>query len=243
MSLWSAFLDLLFPPRCAFCGALLDGEKGGVCAACEAALPWAEEGLACRALDFGPCAVAFCYEDMVRAGVHGLKFHGRQASAAVFARYMAQTAAEHLAGTFDAVTFVPVSARRLKQRGYDQSRLLAEGMAALWDTKAEAVLEKVRDNPAQSGLSDAGARRDNVRGVYRIREGAQVAGKRFLLVDDVLTTGSTLSECAATLTAAGAAGVVSCALATPGARENSGTLDEKTINRAKTAGKWSKNRM
>ena len=109
--------------------------------------------------------------------------------------------------------------------------------------QAEAVLEKVRDNPAQSGLSGAGARRDNVRGVYRIREGAQVAGKRFLLVDDVLTTGSTLSECAATLLAAGAAGVVSCALATPGARENSGTLDEKTINKAKTAGKWSKNRM
>ncbi len=243
MSLWEKLLNLLFPPKCAFCGALLqDGEKG-VCAACEKALPYVEEGQILRALSFGPCAVTFYYEDMVRQGIHGLKFHGRRASAAVFARYMAQTAAEHLAGTFDAVTFVPVSARRLKQRGYDQSRLLAEGMAALWDTKAEAVLEKVRDNPAQSGLSDAGARRDNVRGVYRIREGAQVAGKRFLLVDDVLTTGSTLSECAATLLAAGAASVVSCALATPGARENSGTLDEKTINKAKTAGKWSKNRM
>ena len=241
MSLWGKLLDLLFPPRCAFCGALLDGEDG-VCPACEAALRGLE-GPGLRALDFGPCAAAFYYEGMVRQGIHGLKFQGRRQSAAVFARYMAEIAAEHFSGQFDAVTFVPVSEQRLRQRGYDQSRLLSEAMAALWDTQAEAVLEKVRDNPAQSGLSGAGARRDNVRGVYRIREGAQVAGKRFLLVDDVLTTGSTLSECAATLLAAGAAGVVSCALATPGARENSGTLDEKTINKAKTAGKWSKNRM
>ena len=117
MSLWEKLLNLLFPPKCAFCGALLqDGEKG-VCAACEKALPYVEEGQILRALSFGPCAVTFYYEDMVRQGIHGLKFHGRRASAAVFARYMAQTAAEHLAGTFDAVTFVPVSDRRLKQRG------------------------------------------------------------------------------------------------------------------------------
>ena len=215
MSLWSKFLDLLFPPRCAFCGALLDGEKGGVCAACEAALPWAEEGLACRALDFGQCAVAFCYEDMVRAGVHGLKFHGRRTAAVVFARYMAQAAAEHLSGQFDAVTFVPVSKQRLKRRGYDQSRLLAEAMASIWGVTAEAALEKVRDNPAQSGLLDAAARRENVQGAYRVRAGVSVAGRRFLLVDDVVTTGSTMSACAAALLAAGAAGVVGCALAAP----------------------------
>ena len=85
MSLWSKFLDLLFPPRCAFCGGLLDGEAGGVCAGCEKALPYVEEGQSLRALDFGPCAAAFYYEGMVRQGVHGLKFQGRRQSAAVFA--------------------------------------------------------------------------------------------------------------------------------------------------------------
>ena len=226
MSLWGMFLDLLFPPRCAFCGKLLDGEAGGVCAGCEKALPYVEEGLVCRALDFGPCAVTFYYQDMVRAGVHGLKFHGRRQTAAVFARYMAQTAAEHLSGQFDAVTFVPVSEKRLKQRGYDQSRLLSQAMAALWGTRAEAVLEKTRDNPAQSGLTDAAARRENVRNAYRVRDGAAVAGRRFLLVDDVLTTGSTMTACAAALLAAGAAGVVGCALATPGAEKPSGEAAE-----------------
>ena len=122
MSLWSKFLDLLFPPRCAFCGGLLDGEAGGVCAGCEKALPYVEEGQSLRALDFGPCAAAFYYEGMVRQGIHGLKFQGRRQSAAVFARYMAETAAEHFSGQFDAVTFVPVSEKRLKQRGYDRRR-------------------------------------------------------------------------------------------------------------------------
>ena len=214
MSLWSTFLDLLFPPRCAFCGALLDGEAGGVCAACEKALQNLE-GPGLRALDFGQCAAAFLYEGVVRDGVHGLKFQGRRQSAAVFARYMAEAAAEHLAGQFDAVTFVPVSEKRLKQRGYDQSRLLAEAMAKIWGVTAEAVLEKVRDNPAQSGLADARARRENVRGAYRVKAGAAVAGRRFLLVDDVVTTGSTMAACAAALLGAGAAGVVGCALAAP----------------------------
>ena len=214
MSLWGKLLDLLFPPRCAFCGALLDGEDG-VCPACEAALRGLEGPGLC-ALDFGPCAAAFRYEGVVRQGVHGLKFRGRRQSAAVFARYMAQAAAEQLAGAFDAVTFVPVSEQRLRQRGYDQSRLLSEAMAALWDTQAEAVLEKIRDNPAQSGLSSAEERRENVRGAYRVKAGARVAGRRFLLVDDVVTTGSTMGACAAALRSAGAAGVAGCALASPG---------------------------
>ena len=224
MSLWSKFLDLLFPPRCAFCGALLDGENG-VCPACEAALRGLE-GPGLRALDFGPCAAAFYYEGMVRQGVHGLKFQGRRQSAAVFARYMAETAAEHFSGQFDAVTFVPVSEKRRKQRGYDQARLLSEAMAALWGVEAEAVLEKIRDNPAQSGLADARARRENVRDAYRVKPGAAVKGRRFLLVDDVVTTGSTMSACAAALRSAGAAGVAGCALASTGAGRTAGGTAE-----------------
>ena len=224
MSLWGKFLDLLFPPKCAFCAALLQDGERDVCAACESALPYVEEGLVLRAYPFGSCAVTFYYEGAVRQGIHGLKFHGRRASAAVFARYMAQTAAEHLGGAFDAVTFVPVSEQRLRRRGYDQSRLLSEAMAALWGARAEAVLEKTRDNPAQSGMKDAEARRRNVRDIYRVWDAAQVRGRRFLLVDDVVTTGSTLGACADALRSAGAAGVVCCALATPreGERGDSG---------------------
>lgn len=208
------FLDLLFPPKCAFCGRLLDGEPSGICRRCEKELPYAEGADALRTGAFGRCAAAFYYEGAVKEGIHSLKFGGRSSAARAFAPYLAAAAAEHFAGEFDAVTYVPVSARRLRQRGYDQSRLLAEAAAALWQAPAERTLEKTRDNPAQSTLS-AEERRANVENAYAPAEGADIAGRRFLLIDDVLTTGSTLAACADTLRRAGAAGVVCAALATP----------------------------
>ena len=69
-------------------------------------------------------------------------------------------------------------------------------------------MEKIRDNPAQSGMTDAAARRANVEGVYRAAEPESIQGRRILLVDDICTTGSTLSACAGTLKAAGAARVL-----------------------------------
>ena len=83
------------------------------------------------------------------------------------------------------------------------------------------LLEKIRDNPAQSGLRDAAARWENVRDVYRAVEPGDVEGRRILLVDDICTTGATLCQCAAVLRRAGAAEVV-CAAA---ARTPSGQSD------------------
>ena len=207
------FLDLLFPPKCALCGRLLDGEEGGICGGCRQQLPFTTGADSLRAGAFGRCAVAFRYEGAVKDGIHALKFGGRPAAARAFAPYLA-AAAERFVGEFDAVTYVPVSRERLRQRGYDQSRLLAEAAAALLQAPAERTLEKLRDNPAQSTLS-ARERQVNVAGVYAPAPGAAIAGRRFLLIDDVLTTGSTLSACTDTLRQAGAASVVCAALAAP----------------------------
>lgn len=207
-------LDLLFPPKCAFCGNLLEDE-GGICAKCAGALPFTDDAHALRKGSFGQCAVTFWYEDMVRQGIHGLKFGGRRATAQVFAGYMVQTVAEQLGGQFDLITYVPVSPKRLRQRGYDQSRLLVENMAKSWDTCAVPTLEKVRENTVQSSLHRAEERQANVLGAYRVINPNTVAGQRILLVDDVLTTGSTMSACRDTLLLAGAACVVCAALATP----------------------------
>ena len=214
----SVLLDLLFPPRCAFCGRLV--EEGDVCAACAEALPFREGAASVQVIGEGryPCALAFYYEGPVRDGVRALKFGKKSWRARAFARYIAQAAAEELSGGFDAVSFVPVSLRRNFERGFDQARLLAEEAANIWGVKAEAVLRKDRHTRAQSSLQDAALRKTNVKGAYRVPHPERVRGRRFLLIDDVCTTGSTLSAAADALLEAGAAGVV-CAVLAGGSRK------------------------
>ena len=214
----SVLLDLLFPPKCAFCGRLV--EEGDVCAACAEALPFREGTASVQVIGEGryPCALAFYYEGPVRDGVRALKFGKKSWRARAFARYIAQAAAEELSGGFDAVSFVPVSLRRNFERGFDQARLLAEEAANIWGVKAEAVLRKGRHTRAQSSLQDAALRKANVKGAYRVPHPERVRGRRFLLIDDVCTTGSTLSAAADALLEAGAAGVV-CAVLAGGSRK------------------------
>ena len=215
MSIKETLLDLLFPPKCTFCKSVLKSGEKDVCGKCKKDLPFIPDARVIHKGDYGRCAVTFYYEDMVKTGVHGLKFGGRRHCAAHFAAHMAQTVAEHLSGEFDAVTFVPVSPRRLRQRGYDQSALLAEEMAKIWGVEVLPALKKIRHTKAQSTIAAPEERRANVLGAYAPLPDADIAGKRFLLVDDVLTTGSTMSACASVLRRAGAASVVCAALAAP----------------------------
>lgn len=213
MSLSGSLLDLLFPPRCAFCGGLLDCSGEGVCPDCSRDLPFVEEGRVLRDAGDFPCAVSLYYDGMVKEGVRALKFQKKAWRAEVFGRLIAQTAAEHLAGRFDAVTFVPVSWRRNFTRGFDQGRLLAHWAAASWGMEEERTLRKIRHNQPQSSLEDPELRRKNVKNAYAVPDPARVVGRRFLLIDDVSTTGSTLSACGEALVRAGAASVVCAALA------------------------------
>ena len=106
------------------------------------------------------------YEGAVREALLRLKFRGGSALAEPFGELLARCAAERFGGEFDTVTWVPVSQKRLEARGYDQSRLLAEAVCRHWDTRPVQLLNKVQDNPAQSGLQGEAARRANVLGVY-----------------------------------------------------------------------------
>ena len=210
--------DLFFPPRCAFCGALLPIGAGRVCPDCENNLPYIEPGKILRKVGNHTCAVTFYYDDMVRSGIRALKFRGRRARAKVFASYMVQTTAEELGGEFDAVTYVPISAQRRFRRGFDQTQLLAQHIAAQWGIRPEKTLRKIRNNPPQSGIRTLRERRENVKDVYAVRNDAAIAGRRFLLIDDITTSGSTMIVCADLLLAHGAASVV-CAAFAGGHRE------------------------
>ena len=210
MSLKAKLLDLFFPPRCPFCGKVTKGHM--VCPACRKTLPWTEGQETRRELSSDVvCAAPLWYEDAARSGILRYKFQGGVAAADVLGELVARCAAEEFSGEFDTVTWVPVGPKRLKKRGYDQTRLLAEAACRLWETEAVQLLRKPLDNPAQSELKDAAARRANVLGVYEALPGAE--GKHILLMDDVVTSGATLLECARTLKEAGAASVRCVALA------------------------------
>lgn len=204
-------LDLLFPPKCVFCGKLT--KQGNVCPACEKKLTALEQPKN-RTLPGGLlCVSALPYEDIVRQSILRFKFEGRDFYAAVYGEIMARTAALELADRFDLVTWVPVSKKRKRERGYDQAELLAKEVCRLWGAEPVQTLEKMRDNPAQSGLTCAEQRRANVLGVYETINREQLTGKRVLLVDDILTTGSTVSEAARVLRFAGALDVMVLTLA------------------------------
>ena len=131
-----------------------------------------------------------------------------------FTGFYAEKMAEHISKSFsnihfDAITSVPISAKRCKLRGYNQSELLARAAAKQLNLPYCEYLIKTVDNKEQHKLNEK-QRQKNVAGVYKpIREG-QIVGKSILLIDDIVTTGATLRECASVLLQSGA-GNISCA--------------------------------
>ena len=120
---------------------------------------------------------------------------------------------DHLDGRWDLITWVPLADQRRRERGYDQAFLLASAAALELGEVAVETLRKGRNTEAQSGLDDDAARRANVLGAYTAVDAELVEGKRVLLIDDVITTGATISECARILRTVGAREVVCATLA------------------------------
>lgn len=204
-----SLLSFFFPRRCPFCGRITGKEL--LCDSCADTLSRCDKVR--QGADFGRCAAPLYYEGSIRQAILDFKFNGKLGGISCFGRMMAQTAAEVYSGEFDAITWVPVSKKRLKKRGFDQARYLAASMCVDWHVAPLETLRKVSDNPPQSGIDDPAQRRVNVLGVYEAVHPEQFAGKRLLLVDDICTTGATLSECARVLKASGAADVVCLTLA------------------------------
>lgn len=213
--LWSAALDLLFPPACVGCGQ----EGAYLCEACRASLPVTEPP-ACprcaRPLDAheacGPCSThplrihgivaAFRMDGVARDMVHRLKYDNLR----VLAPQMASLMVEHcgqIASLADVVVPVPLHAKRERSRGYNQALLLARGVSAGLGLPLEThCLRRLKDTPAQARLDHIETRRVNISSAFQADDA--LAGKRVLLVDDVCTTGATLEACALALADVGA---------------------------------------
>ena len=180
----------------------------------EGALPWLTDGEAELTGEFfSLCAAPLRYQNKVRDSVRRYKFKGRRGYYKLYGRLVAQCIHDHLAGRYDLITWVPLSPQRKKERGYDQAFLLASAAALELGEVAVETLRKDRNTEAQSGLTEEAQRRANVLGAYSPVDPSLVEGKRVLIIDDVVTTGSTLSECARTLRTMGASDVVCAALA------------------------------
>ena len=204
--------EVLFPSKCVFCRKLLKSGEVDFCESCGKTLPFTGlQPIKVSGLEetFAP----LYYRDAVCDSVRRFKFRNLSGYATCFGKLMAETVREKLSGRYDLISWVPVSDIRKAERGYDQSMLLAMAMAnELGDVPVE-TLKKTIDVPAQSGIDNYAKRRANVLGVYETVDSDLISGRRILLVDDVLTSGSTLSECATELKAEGASEVVGITLA------------------------------
>ena len=207
--LFSLFLNLLFPRRCLFCRKDLPHDaEAPLCAACAVRYPAFPPRTA--GIPVGTCRYVLDYRAEARRAILAFKFHNMPQYAAAFGRMLSPAVADP--DRIDCITWAPVSAARLTKRGYDQSRLLAEAVGRELDIPVRPMLRKTRHTRQQARLS-RDRRRDNVRGAYTVIRGAVEPGCRVVLIDDIVTTGSTLSACCQALYEGGAGEVYCAALA------------------------------
>lgn len=203
MKLFHALGQLLFPPKCLLCRSILSSDELDLCHHCRIDAP--ECPISRKKLPFiDSWAAVWYYEDQIRISLLRYKFYGARSYAQGYGRLLAMKLQREHPDGFDLLTWVPISSMRKLRRGYDQVELLAAAVGNELGLKPVRLLHKIRNNPPQSGIVGQAQRRANVLGVYHVIQPQLIEGKRILLLDDVITTGATLGECARVLLTAGA---------------------------------------
>lgn len=212
MKLVHRIAEMLFPPKCVLCGRILEKNETDLCADCRINAP--ECPVKRTKLPFLDSWLAvWHYEGHARNSLLRYKFYNKRHYAHSYGRLLAMKIAREREDAFDLITWVPISRWRRLRRGYDQVELLANAVAAELGMEPVQCLRKIRHNRAQSGIVGQAHRRANVLGVYEAVEPERFRGKRVLLLDDIITTGATVGECARVLLTAGAEEVHCAAMA------------------------------
>ncbi|NLI13094.1 ComF family protein [Pelotomaculum propionicicum] len=229
--LWKALLNLVFPegPECPLCGGRRRGED--VCGKCRKIIDgYGKEPYCARCgryagkgAVFPSVAVHFCYEcrkhswpfvraraagpyeSVLKDAIHRFKYTGRRSLAICLARLMAEAAcAGPVFPHLDLALPMPLSNEKLRRRGFNQAALLAKEVGSLLQIPvSEGLLVKDFETSPQAGLPRA-ARESNLMGAFRVTDSGALRGRSILIIDDVFTTGSTMSSAASVVRKAGA---------------------------------------
>ncbi len=227
--MWRALLDMVFPRSCAGCGAADPDEGRQLCWDCLAGLAYIQPPFcascgdpvsgridhayrcpfcASRAIHFDTARSVARYDGALAVAIQDLKYRGALWLADDLARLLESGVRTHFrADAVDGVAPVPLHPTRRRERGYNQAAVLAGRLARrlgrpLWS----GAVRKIRWTPTQTRLT-AAERMANVAGSFASRGDGRLRGRNVLLVDDVMTTGATVNECARALKAGGAAAV------------------------------------
>ena len=205
-------LRILFPPKCILCRKVLSENETDLCRDCRENQP--EFGNHKIKLSFlAQWTGVWYYKENVRQSILRYKFGNRRSYAAGYGRLLAMKLMKEGLEDTDLLTWAPISRRRKHRRGYDQTELLGQAVAAELGMELTPTLLKVRHTKPQSTMGGLSQRKANILGAYRVIDPDLVKGKRILLLDDILTTGATASECARILLTAGAKEVHCAAVA------------------------------
>lgn len=222
--LWNDFVSLIFPENCVSCGQLLVQGEAHLCSICRYNLPVPDDTtrnilLANKfvyepKITFTNAFLTFKKSGITQKVLHQIKYKGNYELGVLlgswYGDYLKQVPAFQ---SFDSILPVPLHARKMRIRGYNQSMAIAEGIS--WTTGKPidgSLLQRAKFTSTQTKKHKVD-RWQNVESIFAVDEPDNVKGRKLIVVDDVLTTGSTLASCAATLLQYGATEIGICALA------------------------------
>jgi len=207
--LWNALLQLLYPPdaRCAGCGDLNGAQGGWLCDACIEALhpqfdrvrspEWPEDGV-------WEAFTAYRYNTVIRQVLHAYKFRSVRALSEPLAYALTELYNSLVYQRPDVIVPVPLHRRRLRERGFNQSLLLAQELSERIGVPCAELLTRTKRTRQQAKLSHE-QRSANISGAFAAT--VPLSGRTVMLLDDIVTSGATANECAAVLRQAGASEV------------------------------------
>ncbi len=221
MNIFNRIINIIYPPNCIFCRQILSYDAAlQICSACYCGLPFAKETLLTTTQEAGDhycdgAVSVFEYTGVVKESLIRFKFYNEPG----YYRTYAGLIAEKLTRIVDIMQYhmvisVPLHKHKEFSRGYNQAYLISKGLSRkLMLPERSGLIKRCRYTEAQS-LLDKEKRCQNVKGAFTVKSPDRVAGKSILLVDDILTTGSTLEECARVLKNAGAMKITAVVVAT-----------------------------